>query len=63
MRKKLILVGLVVGLCAMGQAQSNTKGQGQTPPAQGQEKTTGADQSELGLYLDIGHANLLYRLT
>jgi len=45
MRQKLLLVGLVVGLCSVGQAQSsNTKGQGQTPTTQGQEKTKGSNQ-------------------
>jgi hypothetical protein len=44
MREKLLLAGLVVGLCSLGQAQSsNTKGQ--TPTTQSQEKSTGADQN------------------
>jgi len=50
MRQKLLLVGLIVGLCSVGQAQSsNTKGQGQTTPTtQGQEKTNGSSQDRSG---------------
>jgi hypothetical protein len=44
MRKNLLLAGLVVGLCSLGQAQSsNTKGQENTPATH--EKSTGADQN------------------
>src|SRR3954464_12222041 len=49
MRNKLLLAGLMVSICSVGQSQSsNTKDQGQAPTTQGQEKTTGADQDRAG---------------
>jgi hypothetical protein len=44
MQKTLLVAGLVMSICSLGQAQSS-KGQSQTPTQQGQEKTTGADHN------------------